>query len=71
MMHWAQVVGYDSAGRVLNYSGVAALTPAEIAAASHKARRSCGCTCTVGTVFRCHDRWTLNIEAKAVFTPCY
>ena len=25
-------------GRVLNYSGVAALTPAEIAAAAHKAR---------------------------------
>ncbi len=33
---WWQVVGYDRAGRVLNYSGVAALTPAEIAAASHK-----------------------------------
>lgn len=33
---WGQVVGYDRAGRVLNYSGVAALTPAEIAAASHK-----------------------------------
>ncbi|KAK9831512.1 hypothetical protein WJX81_004473 [Elliptochloris bilobata] len=31
-----QVVGYDSTGRVLNYSGVAALTQAEIAAASHK-----------------------------------
>ena len=31
-------MGYDSAGRVLNYSGVAALTPAEIAAAAHKAR---------------------------------
>ena len=33
-----QVVGYDAAGRVLNYSGVAAPTPAEIAADAQKVR---------------------------------
>jgi hypothetical protein len=31
-----QVVGYDAAGRVLNYSGVAAPTPAEIAVDAQK-----------------------------------
>ena len=35
-----QEVGYDAAGRVLNYSGVAAPTPAEIAADAQKVRAS-------------------------------
>ena len=32
----AHIVGYDAAGGVLNYSGVAALTPAEIATHARK-----------------------------------
>ena len=32
----AHIAGYDVAGRVLNYSGVAALTPAEIATHARK-----------------------------------
>ena len=30
------MLGYDSAGRVLNYAGVSSLTSAEISAAAHK-----------------------------------
>ncbi len=48
-----QVVGYDAAGRVLNYSGVATPTPAEIAADAQK----------VGALPRCSGRQTVGLHA--------